>query len=40
MAEVTNEGMVKTHELAGDVAIMARYQGQVARLSGKYSIRG
>lgn len=30
MAEVTEEGIVKTLDLAGEVAIMARYQGQVA----------
>ncbi len=30
MAEVTNTGLVKTLDLAGDVAVMARYQGQVA----------
>ncbi|MDG2389663.1 MAG: DUF1553 domain-containing protein [Planctomycetaceae bacterium] len=30
MAEVTEEGVVKTLDLAGEVAIMARYQGQVA----------
>lgn len=30
MAEVTEEGLVKTLDLAGEVAIMARYQGQVA----------
>jgi hypothetical protein len=30
MAEVSVTGLVKTHELAGEVAIMARYQGQVS----------
>jgi hypothetical protein len=30
MAEVTTSGLVSTHELAGEVAIMARYQGQVS----------
>ena len=30
MAEVTNVGLVKTLDLAGQVAIMARYQGQVS----------
>jgi hypothetical protein len=30
MAEVTVTGLVKTLDLAGEVAIMARYQGQVA----------
>ena len=30
MAEVSVTGLVKTLDLAGDVAIMARYQGQVA----------
>lgn len=30
MAEVTETGLVKTLDLAGEVAIMARYQGQVA----------
>jgi hypothetical protein len=30
MAEATNTGMVKTLDLAGEVAIMARYQGQVS----------
>lgn len=30
MAEVNTTGLVKTHELAGEVAIMARYQGQVS----------
>jgi len=30
MAEVTPEALVKTLDLAGEVAIMARYQGQVA----------
>lgn len=30
MAEVSPTGLVKTLDLAGDVAIMARYQGQVA----------
>jgi Protein of unknown function (DUF1549)/Protein of unknown function (DUF1553) len=30
MAEVTKTGIVKTLDLAGEVAIMARYQGQVA----------
>jgi hypothetical protein len=30
MAESTVEGLVKTLDLAGEVAIMARYQGQVA----------
>jgi hypothetical protein len=30
MAEVSATGLVKTHELAGEVAIMARYQGQVS----------
>lgn len=30
MAESTNTGMVKTLDLAGEVAIMARYQGQVS----------
>lgn len=30
MAEVTNTGVVKTLDLAGEVAIMARYQGQVS----------
>ncbi len=30
MAEVSNEGIVSTLELSGEVAIMARYQGQVA----------
>ncbi len=29
MAEVDPKGRVRTHELAGDVAIMARYQGKV-----------
>ncbi len=29
MAEVSTSGLVQTHKLAGDVAIMARYQGQV-----------
>ncbi len=29
MAEVSNTGLVKTLDLTGDVAIMARYQGQV-----------
>ncbi|MBX9792094.1 MAG: DUF1549 domain-containing protein [Pirellulales bacterium] len=30
MAECTPTGAVATHDLAGDVAVMARYQGQVA----------
>ncbi len=30
MAEVTGEGLVKTLDLSGEVAIMARYQGQSA----------
>ena len=30
MAEVSNQGIVSTLELSGEVAIMARYQGQVA----------
>lgn len=30
MAECTEEGLVKTLDLAGEVAIMARYQGQVS----------
>ena len=30
MAEVTNTALVKTLDLAGEVAIMARYQGQVS----------
>jgi len=30
MAEVSLTGLVKTHDLAGEVAIMARYQGQVS----------
>ncbi|GIX05564.1 MAG: S-layer protein [Planctomycetaceae bacterium] len=30
MAEVSVRGLVKVHDLAGEVAIMARYQGQVA----------
>lgn len=30
MAEVSVQGMVKTRQLAGDVSVMARYQGQVA----------
>ncbi len=30
MAETTEEGLVKTLDLAGEVAIMARYQGQVS----------
>ncbi|MCH7987630.1 MAG: DUF1553 domain-containing protein, partial [Planctomycetes bacterium] len=30
MAETTNTGLIKTLDLAGEVAIMARYQGQVA----------
>lgn len=30
MAEVAATGLVKTMDLAGDVAVMARYQGQVA----------
>ena len=30
MAEVSNTGLVKTLDLAGEVAIMARYQGQVS----------
>lgn len=30
MAETTNTGLVKTLDLAGEVAVMARYQGQVA----------
>ncbi|GAB4138542.1 MAG: DUF1549 and DUF1553 domain-containing protein [Planctomycetaceae bacterium] len=30
MAEATNTGIVKTLDLAGEVAIMARYQGQVS----------
>lgn len=30
MAEATNTGMIKTLDLAGEVAIMARYQGQVS----------
>ncbi len=30
MAEVSVHGLVKTHDLAGEVAIMARYQGQVS----------
>lgn len=30
MAEVTTTGLVKTLDLAGEVAIMARYQGQVS----------
>lgn len=30
MAEVTKTGLVKTLDLAGEVAIMARYQGQVS----------
>jgi hypothetical protein len=30
MAEVTNTGLVKTLDLTGDVAVMARYQSQVA----------
>jgi hypothetical protein len=29
MAEATETGLVKTHDLTGDVAIMARFQGQV-----------
>lgn len=29
MAEVSNQGLVKTLDLAGDVAIMVRFQGQV-----------
>lgn len=29
MAEVSATGLVQLHELAGDVAVMARYQGQV-----------
>lgn len=30
MAEVSNSGLVRTLDLAGEVAIMARYQGQVS----------
>jgi len=30
MAEATNTGLIKTLDLAGEVAIMARYQGQVS----------
>lgn len=30
MGEVSLTGLVKTHDLAGEVAIMARYQGQVS----------
>src|SRR4029079_8627392 len=30
MAEVTVAGLVKTLDLSGEVAVMARYQGQVA----------
>jgi hypothetical protein len=30
MAEVTTSGLVKTLDLSGEVAVMARYQGQVA----------
>ncbi len=30
MAEVTNTGLVKTLDLSGEVAVMARYQGQVS----------
>lgn len=30
MAEVSVTGLVKTHDLSGEVAIMARYQGQVS----------
>lgn len=30
MADVSVTGLMKTHDLAGEVAIMARYQGQVA----------
>lgn len=30
MAEVNNAGLVKTHNTPGEVAIMARYQGQVS----------
>ncbi len=30
LAEVSNAGLVTTNELPGDVAVMARYQGQVA----------
>lgn len=30
MAEVSATGLVSTHDLAGEVAIMARYQGQVS----------
>ena len=29
MAEVSTSGLVKTLDLTGDVAVMARYQGQV-----------
>ena len=29
MAEASETGLIKTHELTGDVAIMARFQGQV-----------
>ncbi len=34
MAEATNTGMIKTLDLAGEVAIMARYQGQVSTFRG------
>ncbi|MGD9644464.1 MAG: DUF1549 domain-containing protein [Pirellulales bacterium] len=34
MAECTPTGAVATHDLAGDVAVMARYQGQVAVYRG------
>lgn len=30
MAEVSTTGLVSTHDLAGEVAVMARYQGQVS----------
>ncbi len=30
MAEVSSTGLVSTHDLAGEVAVMARYQGQVS----------
>src|SRR4029079_6027957 len=30
MAEVTTAGLVKTLDLSGEVAVMARYQGQVS----------
>jgi len=34
MADVTERGLVKVHDISGSVAIMVRYQGQVAVFSG------